>query len=158
MLTEDLVRAELQCREASSEVRAAGRRGALGGGRCRGSLGSWAPRLGLRKTCEGTTGVKEVRGSLAVRDQGGRAEYWRRSSGAIPAVAWAGVAGEGLGKLPGTEVELLRGLAWGSCSGAVGPQWSRGCCAAEQGGSGARASMAAVGFRVRAQGSWGSYV
>jgi hypothetical protein len=33
------------------------------------------------------------------------------TSGAIPTVAWAGVAGEGLGKLPVTEVELLRGLA-----------------------------------------------
>jgi hypothetical protein len=31
--------------------------------------------------------------------------------GAIPAVARAGVAGEGLAKLPGTEVELLWGLA-----------------------------------------------
>jgi hypothetical protein len=31
--------------------------------------------------------------------------------GAIPAVARARVTGEGLGKLPGTEVELLRGLA-----------------------------------------------
>jgi hypothetical protein len=31
--------------------------------------------------------------------------------GAIPAVTRAGVTSEGLGKLPGTEVELMRGLA-----------------------------------------------
>jgi hypothetical protein len=31
--------------------------------------------------------------------------------GAIPAVTWAGVAGEGLGELLGTQAELMRGLA-----------------------------------------------
>jgi hypothetical protein len=45
-----------------------------------------------------------------VRDRGGGAKYRRRSSGAIPAVARVGVAGEVLGKLPGGEAELLRGL------------------------------------------------
>jgi hypothetical protein len=47
---------------------------------------------------------------------GGEGSRWRSkipaaTSGAIPAVARAGVAGEGLGKLPGTEAELLRALA-----------------------------------------------
>jgi hypothetical protein len=56
-------------------------------------------------------GVREVRGSPAARDRGGSAEYRQRSSSAIPAVARAGVAGEGLGKLRGIKAELLRGLA-----------------------------------------------
>jgi hypothetical protein len=41
---------------------------------------------------------------------------WRSVSpaavlGAIPIVAWAGVADEGLGELPGTQAELTWGLA-----------------------------------------------
>jgi hypothetical protein len=111
VLTEGSDWSEKQRRVAGGMVRAAGRHGAHGGGRCRGSPGSWAPRFGSGKTCEGATGVREVRGSPAVRDRGGGAKYQRRSSGAIPAVARAGVTGEGLGKLPGTEAELLRGLA-----------------------------------------------
>jgi hypothetical protein len=50
------------------------------------------------------------------------------------------------------------------CSGAAGPRWRKELYAAEQAGGGARASVVAVGFRVRAQGargglkggSWGS--
>jgi hypothetical protein len=44
-VTEDLVWAELQRRVAGGKVPAAGRRGARGGGRCRSSPGSWAPRV-----------------------------------------------------------------------------------------------------------------
>jgi hypothetical protein len=40
----------------------------------------------------------------------------------------------------------------------AGQRWRRELCVAEPGGDGARASMAAVGFRVRAQGGWGSYL
>jgi hypothetical protein len=61
-----------------------------------------------------------------------------------------------LGKVPGTQAELLRGLA------GVGVQRCGDCTAAqrlyaaEQGrDGGARASVAAVGFRVRAQGARG---
>jgi hypothetical protein len=45
------------------------------------------------------------------RDRGGGAEYRRRSSGAISAVARAGVAGGELGELPGDEAKLMRALA-----------------------------------------------
>jgi hypothetical protein len=56
------------------------------------------------------------RGQEGPKHAGGMELRWRSyssaaTSGAIPAVAWARVAGEGLGKLPGTEAELLRGLA-----------------------------------------------
>jgi hypothetical protein len=47
---------------------------------------------------------------------GGGESWWRSFSpaavlGAIPAVARAGIAGEVLGELPGTQAELMRGLA-----------------------------------------------
>jgi hypothetical protein len=47
---------------------------------------------------------------------GGEESRWRSklpvaTLGEIPAVAWAGVAGEGFGELPGIEAELLRALA-----------------------------------------------
>jgi hypothetical protein len=68
--------------------------------------------------------------------------YWRRgievaeqftggNVSAIPAVARAGVAGGELGKLPGGEAKLMRGLA-----GAAGPRRSRRCCTAEQAAGG----------------------
>jgi hypothetical protein len=111
MLIEGLNWLEKQRRVAGGEVRAAGQRGTCRGSRCRGSPGSWVPWFGSGKTCEGATGVREVRGSPTARDRGGGAEYRWRSAGAIPAIARAGVAGEGLEKLPGTEAELLWGLA-----------------------------------------------
>jgi hypothetical protein len=74
------------------------------------------------------------------------------------------VEGGGLGKLPGVEEKLRWGLVGVGCSGAAGPRWRKELYAAEQAGGGARASVVAVGFRVRAQGargglkggSWGS--
>jgi hypothetical protein len=106
LLTEDLVRAELQRRVAGGEVRAAGRRGARGGGRCRGSPGSWAPRVDSWCSYGGATRVKRVGKPPAVRDRGGRANYRRRSSSAIPMIASAEVECGGLGKLPGVEEKL----------------------------------------------------
>jgi hypothetical protein len=103
--------AELQRRVAGGEVRAAGRCGARGGGRCRGSTGSWAPRVDSWCSCEGATGVKRVGEQPAARDRGGGANYRRRSSGAIPTIAGAEVEGGGLGKLPGVEGKLPWGLA-----------------------------------------------
>jgi hypothetical protein len=56
------------------------------------------------------------RGQEGPKHAGGMELRWRSyspaaTSGAIPAIARAVVAGEGLGKLPGTKVEVLRGLA-----------------------------------------------
>jgi hypothetical protein len=111
MLTEGLNWPEKQSQVAGGKVWATSRCGACGGSRCRGSSGSWVPRFGSGKTCEGAMGVRDVRGSPAARERCGGEEYRRWSAGAIPAVARAGVAGEGLKKLPGTEAELLQGLA-----------------------------------------------
>jgi hypothetical protein len=59
--------------------------------------------------------------------------------GAIPAVAWAGVTVEGLGRLPGTKVELMRAWQGRRCSGATGPRRGRELGVAEQDGDGAGA-------------------
>jgi hypothetical protein len=50
------------------------------------------------------------------RTTGGEESRWRSNlpaamSGAIPAIARAGVAGGELGELPGGEVKMMRGLA-----------------------------------------------
>jgi hypothetical protein len=46
-----------------------------------------------------------------VRNQGGGANSPAAVLGEIPAIAWAGVAGEELGELPGGGVKLMQGLA-----------------------------------------------
>jgi hypothetical protein len=61
--------------------------------------------------CEGTTGVKEDGNTPAARNQGGGANSPAAVLSEIPAVAWAGVAGEELAELPGGGAKLMRGLA-----------------------------------------------
>jgi hypothetical protein len=54
---------------------------------------------------------QEGRGTTGAKESRWRSKLPAATSGEIPAVARAGVAGEGLGELPGTEAELLRALA-----------------------------------------------
>jgi hypothetical protein len=75
------------------------------------SPGFWSPWVDSWRSCEGPTGVMEVRGSPAARDRKGRAGYRRRSSSSIPVRAGLGVEGGSLGELPGGTVKLLRALA-----------------------------------------------
>jgi hypothetical protein len=105
------IRAERPCRGASVDVLRWRMGGARGQRRCRGPPGFLTPRFGSGKACESATGVREVRGSPTVRDRGGGAKYRWQTSGAIPVVARAGVAGGELGELPGGEVKLMRALA-----------------------------------------------
>jgi hypothetical protein len=71
------------------------------------SPGFWSPWVDLWRSCEGPTGVREVRGSPAVRNRKGGAGYRRRPSGSIPARAGLGVEGGSLGELPGGTAKLL---------------------------------------------------
>jgi hypothetical protein len=75
--------------------------------RSSGLLDSTGPLVVLLRRC-----YWGQEGRVTTGDEGSR---WRSkipaaTFGAIPAVAQAEVACEGLGKLPGTKVELLRGL------------------------------------------------
>jgi hypothetical protein len=65
--------------------------------------------------------------------------------GAIPAVARAGVAGEELGMLPGTEAKRWRGLAGSGVRRIGGSTVRQGFCVAEREGGGARVRVAAAG-------------
>jgi hypothetical protein len=72
-------------------------------------------------------------------------------------VGRARVQASEFGKVPGTQVELLLGLAGAEVQRCGDCTAAQRLYAAEQGrDGGARASVAAVGFRVRAQGAWGS--
>jgi hypothetical protein len=75
------------------------------------SPGFWSLWVDSWRSCEGPTGVREVRGSPAARNRKGGAGYRRRSSGSIPARAGLGVEGGSLGELPGRTAKLLRALA-----------------------------------------------
>jgi hypothetical protein len=72
---------------------------------------------------------------------------------AILAVARAGVTVEGLGRLRGTEVELMRGLARTEMQRATGPRRGRELGVAEQGGDGVgarwRLQVLGLGFQGR---------
>jgi hypothetical protein len=68
MLTEGLNGLEKQRRRCSR------------GGLMRASPGFWSPGIDLWRSYEGSTGVREVRGSPAVRNRKGGAGYRRRSS------------------------------------------------------------------------------
>jgi hypothetical protein len=86
-----------------------------------GSSGLLDSMVWLREDLRRCYGGQEGRGTT-----GGEGSRWRSKlpaamSGEIPDVARAGVAGEGLMELPGTEVELLRALAG---SGAQQCSWS----------------------------------
>jgi hypothetical protein len=56
-------------------------------------------------------GGQEGRGTTDGEGSRWRSKLLAATSGEIPAVARSGVAGEGFGKLPVTEAELLRALA-----------------------------------------------
>jgi hypothetical protein len=56
-------------------------------------------------------GGYDDRGNTGGRDSRQRSFSPAAVLGAIPAAARAGVTVEGLGRLPGTKVELMRGLA-----------------------------------------------
>jgi hypothetical protein len=93
VLTEGSTWLEKQRRVAGGVVRAAGRRGARGGGQCRGSLGFWAPRVDSWCSCGGATGVKRVGEPPAARDRSGREGEREREH----VCCWA-ERGDGLGR------------------------------------------------------------
>jgi hypothetical protein len=74
------------------------------------SPGFWSPGIDLWRSWEGSTGVREVRGSPAARNRKSRAGYRRRSSARFRRGKARDESGS-LGKLPGGEAELLRVLA-----------------------------------------------
>jgi hypothetical protein len=78
VLTEGLNGPEKRRRMAGDEVRAVGTGGARGGSCCRGSPDSYAPRVDAWGSCEGVTGVREVRGSPAARNHEGGASHRRQ--------------------------------------------------------------------------------
>jgi hypothetical protein len=91
----------------------------------------------------------------AARDRGGGANYrWQRLVQFRP-LHRPGSQVKASGSFLAPRRSCCGGWQGRRCSGAAGPRWCRELCAEEQGGGGARASMAAVGFRVRAQGGWG---
>jgi hypothetical protein len=79
--------------------------------------------------------------------------WWSHSpaaaSSSILATAKARVEDVRLEELPGEAVKLLRALAGSGVRWSGGSVVAHGFYAAEQSGATARASMAAVGFRVR---------
>jgi hypothetical protein len=97
-------------------------------------------------------GCYDDRGNTGGRESRRRSFSLAAVLGAIPAVAWAGVTVEGLGRLPGTKVELMRGLARTEMQrGDRTTAGQRARC----GGARQRwrwSSMAAAGLRVRVPG------
>jgi hypothetical protein len=71
------------------------------------------------------------------------------ASGSIPATARAGVEDVRLEELPGEAAKLLWTLAGSGVRRSGGSAVAQGFYAAEQSEATARASVAAVGFRVR---------
>ena len=106
-------------------------------GRCWVSPGSWIPRKASTSISEDVPGVRGGRGSPAANN---------------PVCAGLGVESKGLGVLRGVEAGLKRGPA------GVELQWSgrsmaeQGLGVAELGGCGARVMVAALAWRMRAQG------
>jgi hypothetical protein len=108
------------------------------------SPGFWSPRVDSWGSCEGSTGVREVRGSPAARNRKGGAGYRRRSSGSISARAGLRVESGSLGKLPGDKAELLRVLA------GAGVHRSDACTTAQRLGAAEQNGAAALGFGAAA--------
>jgi hypothetical protein len=100
--------------------------GVRGEGYCRGSPGSWSLRIDAWRSCEGSTGVREVRGSPVVKNCEGGAEYRRRSSARFRHGQGSGSRVEDSGSfLTGRRScrEPWPGLG---CTRAAGPRRSRG--------------------------------
>jgi hypothetical protein len=71
--------------------------GVRGKGCCRGSPGSWSPRINVWRSCEGSTGVREVRQSPAAKNFEGGAGYQRRSTARFRHGQGSGSRGEDSG-------------------------------------------------------------
>jgi hypothetical protein len=108
------------------------------------SPGFWSPWVDSWRSCEGPTGVREVRGSPAVRNRKGGAGYRRQPSGSIPARAGLEVEGGSLGELPGGTAKLPRALAGAGMHRSGRPTTEQRCCTAEQ-------AVVALGLRWRLQ-------
>ena len=127
-----------RCRkEAGDDVtrRRSGR--SSGTSRCRASPGVWAARRDSWLSCGGPTGIREARGSPAVRNRGGGTAYRRCVPGEIPG---AGVTRSGAKELedaPVVEAEPVRSLdraqvrrgGGNPAAQSLAPAWrSRGDC------------------------------
>jgi hypothetical protein len=78
MLTRGLRWPELQRKMAGGEILQRRRVGVRGEGCCRGSPGSWSPWIDTWRCYEGARGIREVRGSPAVRNRENGASHRRR--------------------------------------------------------------------------------
>jgi hypothetical protein len=90
MLTEGSERRTRRCRVAGGDGERRRWGGARGEGRCRGSPGSWAPRIDTEWCCEGTTGVREDGNTSAAINFGrGRAHrQWRSWPNSTARASW----------------------------------------------------------------------
>jgi hypothetical protein len=100
--------------------------GVHGKGYCRGSPGSWSPWIDAWRSCEGSTGVREVRGLPAAKNCEGGAGYRWRSSARFR-------HGQGSGSRVEYSESFLAGRRscrepWPGlgCTGAAVPRRSRG--------------------------------
>jgi hypothetical protein len=125
VLTEGSNWPEKQRRVAGGEVRAAGRRGACGGGRCRASPGSCTPQVDSRCFCYGATGVREARALPAARNCTGGATHQRQLPGRIPVRHGSGARLQGSRSFPGLRQSHCGVWPGLGCSGAARQQRSR---------------------------------
>jgi hypothetical protein len=111
---------------------------ARGEGCCRGSPGSWAPRIDMEWCCEGSTGVKEDGNTPAEMNRGGGATHRWQHLVQFQPLHGPGSQVKSLGSSLAPRQSDCGGWPSLGCGGAAGPRWSRTCCAAEQGRDGAR--------------------
>jgi hypothetical protein len=113
MLTKGLQWLKLQRKMADGEILRLRRVGVRGEGCCRGSPGSWSPWINAWGSCEGTRGIRGVRGSPATKNCGGGVGYRWRSSARFPH-----------GRARGRGVKT-RGASWrgGEAAASLGRGW-----------------------------------